>query len=179
MSPLLLWKWISPVLPTGEQGAVSCLLPQREAAAAPTGAASAGHIKGDMELMAFGMALMAFGVAPGAPWKQCLTQGHSAGCRGVCSGLCCLWSHKAGSQGLFVRAGLWPSCMASCPSVSSSHVPVREFLCTFPLPVLPSHRFLSDSVVASSACQLVCLVHVRECSVHTYGFILKVCSFLF
>ena len=64
-------------------------------------------------------------------------------------------------------------------SLLSSHVPVREFLCTFPLPVLPSHRFLSDSVVASGACQPVYLVHVCECSVNTYGFILKVCSFLF
>lgn len=43
-----------------------------------------------------------------------------------------------------------------------------------PCPALPP---LSDFVVASGACQPVCLVHVCECSVHTYGIILKVCFF--
>lgn len=63
-------------------------------------------------------------------------------------------------------------------SVLFSQDPVCEYLCAFPLPVLPFHHCLSDSVVASSACQPVCLVHVCEWSVHTYGIILKVCLFL-
>lgn len=83
------------------------------------------------------------------------------------------------SQGWGSKSVCACRALAFLPDLLSSRVPVREFLCIFPLPVLPSHCLLSDPVVASNACQPVCLVHVRECSVQTYGFILEVCSFLF